>query len=57
MDDARWRVRLCVNTTREQAKHQRRRAIVTAWVLAALAVSFFLLTVFRLGGNVMNRAL
>ena len=33
------------------------RNIAIAWILAALAVLFFIVTIVRLGGNVANRAM
>ena len=33
------------------------RSVAIAWILAALAVLFFLGTIVRLGGNVANRPL
>ena len=39
----------------EDKKRQRERSLAIAWALAALAVLFFVVTIVRLGGNVMNR--
>lgn len=33
------------------------RNIAIAWILVALAVLFFIVTIVRLGGNVANRAM
>ena len=33
------------------------RSIAIAWILASLAVLFFIVTIVRLGGNVANRPL
>ena len=33
------------------------RSIAIAWILAGLAVLFFIVTIVRLGGNVANRPL
>ena len=33
------------------------RSIAIAWILAALAVLFFIVTIVSLGGNVANRPL
>jgi hypothetical protein len=33
------------------------RSVAIAWILAALAVLFFIVTIVRLGGNVANRPL
>lgn len=41
----------------ERRKRQRTRSIAIAWALGALAVLFFLVTVVRLGSNVVNRPL
>ena len=42
---------------KERKRRQRMRSIAIAWILAALAVLFFIVTIVRLGGNVANRAL
>jgi hypothetical protein len=42
---------------RERKRRQRMRSIAIAWILAALAVLFFIVTIVRLGGNVANRPL
>jgi hypothetical protein len=41
----------------ERKRRQRMRNIAIAWILAALAVLFFIVTIVRLGGNVANRAM
>ncbi len=41
----------------QDQKRKRRRSIMIAWGLLAMAVFFFLMTVFKLGGNVLNRIL
>jgi hypothetical protein len=42
---------------KERQRRQRMRSIAIAWMLAALAVLFFIVTIVRLGGNVANRPL
>ena len=39
----------------DRRKKQKRRSLAIAIALAGLAVMFFVITVFRLGGNVVNR--
>jgi hypothetical protein len=41
----------------ERKRRQRMRNIAIAWILVALAVLFFVVTIVRLGGNVANRAM
>ena len=41
----------------ERKRRQRMRSIAIAWILAALAVLFFIVTIVRLGGNVASRAM
>lgn len=41
----------------ERERRQRARSIAIAVALIALVVLFYLATIFRLGGNVFNRAL
>jgi hypothetical protein len=41
--------------TEEQKRRRRARNIAIACVLGGLVVLFYLLTVFKLGGNVANR--
>jgi hypothetical protein len=38
-------------------RRQRTRSIAIAWILAALALLFFIVTLVRLGGNVADRPL
>ncbi len=42
---------------KERQRRQRMRSIAIAWILAALVVLFFIVTIVRLGGNVANRPL
>ncbi len=42
---------------KERQRRQRMRSVAIAWVLAALVVLFFIVTIVRLGGNVANRPL
>jgi hypothetical protein len=42
---------------KQRQRRQRMRSIAIAWVLAALVVLFFIVTIVRLGGNVANRPL
>jgi hypothetical protein len=42
---------------KERKRRQRMRSIAIAWILAGLAVLFFIVTIVRLGGNVANRPL
>jgi hypothetical protein len=41
----------------DSKRRQRLRSIALAWALVALAVLFFVITIVRLGGNVVNRPL
>jgi hypothetical protein len=41
----------------DDAKRKRKNARTTAWLLAAMALGFFLLTIFRMGGQIANRGL
>jgi hypothetical protein len=41
----------------ERLRRQRLRSIAIAWILAALVVLFFIVTIVRLGGNVGDRPL
>jgi hypothetical protein len=43
--------------TKEQQRRRRARNMAIGFVLAGLVVLFYLITVFKLGGNVANRAL
>jgi predicted nucleic acid-binding Zn ribbon protein len=40
---------------KERQRRQRMRSLAIAWVLAALVVLFFIVTIVRLGGNVAVR--
>jgi len=42
---------------KERQRRQRMRSVAIAWILAALVVLFFVVTIVRLGGNVANRPL
>jgi hypothetical protein len=46
-----------MDAEKERQRRQRMRSIAIAWILAALAVLFFIVTIVRLGGNVANRPL
>jgi len=39
----------------ERKRRQRKRSVAIAWILAALAILFFIVTIVRLGGNVAVR--
>jgi hypothetical protein len=41
----------------ERNRRQRMRSLAIAWILAALVVLFFIVTIVRLGGNVADRPL
>jgi hypothetical protein len=41
----------------ERKRRQRTRSVAIAWILAALALLFFIVTLVRLGGNVADRPL
>ena len=41
----------------ERKRHQRMRSLAIAWILAAVVVLFFIVTIVRLGGNVADRPL
>ena len=41
----------------ERQRRQRMRSIAIAWILGALAVLFFIVTIVRLGGDVADRPL
>ena len=45
------------NLTPAEAKARRRRSVALAIVLALLVVLFFVTTIVRLGGNVLERTL
>jgi hypothetical protein len=40
---------------KERKRRQRMRSLAIAWILAALVVLFFIVTIVRLGGNVAVR--
>ena len=42
---------------KERQRRQRMRSMAIAWILAALAILFFIVTIVRLGGNVADRPL
>lgn len=42
---------------KERQRRQRMRSLAIAWILAALAILFFIVTIVRLGGNVADRPL
>ena len=42
---------------KERQRRQRMRSMAIAWILAALVVLFFIVTIVRLGGNVADRPL
>ena len=41
----------------ERKRRQRMRSLAIAWILAALVVLFFIVTIVRLGGHVADRPL
>jgi hypothetical protein len=41
----------------ERKRRQRMRSLAIAWILAALVVLFFIVTIVRLGGHVVDRPL
>jgi hypothetical protein len=41
----------------ERQRRQRKRSMAIAWILGALVVLFFIVTIVRLGGNVVERPL
>lgn len=43
--------------TKEQLRHRRNRSIAIALMLVALVVLFYIVTIVRLGPEVMNRPL
>jgi hypothetical protein len=40
----------------ERKRRQRMRSLAIAWILAALVVLFFIVTIVRLGGHVAERS-
>ena len=45
------------DTEQERKRRQRMRSLAIAWILAALVVLFFIVTIVRLGGHVADRPL
>jgi hypothetical protein len=43
--------------TEEELKRRRSRSTALGWVLGALVILFFVVTIAKLGGNVVNRPL
>jgi len=43
--------------TEEELKRRRSRSVALGWVLGALVILFFAVTIAKLGGNVVNRPL
>lgn len=41
----------------ERKRRQRKRSVAIGWILVALIVLFFIVTMARLGGNVALRAI
>jgi predicted nucleic acid-binding Zn ribbon protein len=41
----------------ERKRRQRMRSLAIAWILAALVILFFIVTIVRLGGKVADRPL
>lgn len=56
-DDGDRRPETGVVLTEEQQRRRRARNLALAFALGALVVLFWLITVFKLGGNVANRPL
>jgi hypothetical protein len=42
---------------RERQRRQRMRSLAIAWILAALVLLFFIVTIVRFGGHVVERPL
>lgn len=42
---------------KERQRRQRMRSMAIAWILAALAILFFIVTIVRFGGQVADRPL
>ncbi len=42
---------------KERQRRQRTRSVAIAWILAGLVILFFVVTIVRLGGNVVERPL
>ena len=45
------------NAEEERKRRQRKRSIAIGWILAALVILFFIVTIVRLGGTVAERTL
>lgn len=43
------------NTDEERKRRQRMRSLAIAWTLVGIMVLFFVVTLVRLGANVLNR--
>lgn len=56
-DDDERQAETGVVLTEEQLRSRRARNIAIACALGALVVAFWLITVFKMGGNVANRTL
>lgn len=56
-DDDDRRPETGVVLTEEQQRRRRARNLALAFALAALVVLFWLITIFKMGGNVANRPL
>jgi hypothetical protein len=41
----------------ERQRRQRMRSLAIAWILGALVILFFIVTIVRLGGTVVDRPL
>ncbi len=46
-----------IQLTEQQKKNQRSRSLAIGWVLGALVVLFFIVTIVKLGPAVLNRPL
>jgi len=42
---------------KERQRRQRKRSLAIAWILGALVVLFFIVTIVRLGGHIADRPL
>jgi hypothetical protein len=43
--------------TEEEQRKRRSRSVALAWFLGALVILFFVVTIAKMGGNVVNRPL
>lgn len=43
--------------TEEEVRRRRSRSLALAWVLGGLAILFFVVTIAKIGGNIVNRPL